>query len=56
MVVSQRTSNKGESTVTTTSIIEMTATTVTIKNTLTGSGNVEYLMILEKQNESVNHF
>ena len=42
VVVSQRTANIGESTVTTTSIIEMTATTVTIKNTLTGSGNVEY--------------
>lgn len=40
--VSQKTSNAGESTVTTTSIIEMTATTVTIKNTLTGTGNVEY--------------
>ena len=34
--------NKGESTVTTTSIIEMTATTVTIKNTLTGTGEIKY--------------
>ncbi|MDO4975289.1 MAG: hypothetical protein Q4E61_03110 [Alphaproteobacteria bacterium] len=42
VVVSQRATNKVESTVTTTSIIEMTATTVTIKNTLTGSGTVEY--------------
>ena len=36
VIVSQR-DNIGESTVTTTSIIEMTATTVTIKNTLTGN-------------------
>lgn len=50
--VSQKTKNKGESTVTTTSIIEMKATTVTIKNTLTGSGIIEYK---EKQNdEDVN--
>lgn len=42
IVVSQKTKNAGESTVTTTSIIEMKATTVTIKNTLTGTGNVEY--------------
>jgi multidrug efflux pump subunit AcrA (membrane-fusion protein) len=40
--VSQKSKNKGESTVTTTSIIEMKATTVTIKNILTGSGVVEY--------------
>lgn len=32
----------GESTVTTTSVIEMTATTATIKNTLKGSGLIEY--------------
>ena len=42
IVVSQKTKNIGESTVTTTSIIEMKASTVTIKNTLTGTGNVEY--------------
>ena len=42
IVVSQKTKNAGESTVTTTSIIEMKASTVTIKNTLTGTGNVEY--------------
>ena len=42
IVVSQKTKNVGESTVTTTSIIEMKASTVTIKNTLTGTGNVEY--------------
>lgn len=42
VVVSQRTGDTGESTVTTKSIIEMSATTVTIKNTLTGNGVVEY--------------
>lgn len=42
IIVSQKTKNIGESTVTTTSIIEMKASTVTIKNTLTGTGNVEY--------------
>lgn len=42
IVVSQRKANPGESTVTTKSIIEMTASTVTIKNTLRGSGEVEY--------------
>lgn len=47
IIVSQKTKNIGESTVTTTSIIEMKASTVTIKNTLTGTGNVEYK---EKQN------
>lgn len=41
IVVSQR-NKEGESTVTTTSIIEMTATTVTIKNTLAGAGIIEY--------------
>ena len=34
--------NDVQSTVTTTSIIEMTATTATIKNTLTGTGEIEY--------------
>ena len=42
IVVSQKTKNIGESTVTTTSIIEMKASTVTIKNTLTGTGNIEH--------------
>ena len=42
IVVSQKTKNIGESTVTTTSIIEMKASTVTIKNTLIGTGNIEY--------------
>ncbi len=42
IVVSQKTKNIGESTVTTTSIIEMKASTVTIKNTLTGTGNIVY--------------
>lgn len=42
IIVSQKSKNIGESTVTTTSIIEMKASTVTIKNTLTGTGNVEY--------------
>lgn len=51
IVVSQKTKNIGESTVTTTSIIEMKASTVTIKNTLTGTGSVQYS---EKENESTN--
>lgn len=41
IIISQKVNNKGESTVTTRSIIEMTATTVTIKNTLIGSGTIE---------------
>ena len=41
IMVSQKKIEPGESTVTTKSIIEMTATTVTIKNTLTGNGIVE---------------
>lgn len=41
IIVSQRKIEPGESTVTTRSIIEMTATTITIKNTLTGNGIVE---------------
>ena len=39
--VSQRKKEPGESTVTTKSIVEMTATTITIKNTLAGNGIVE---------------
>ena len=42
IVVSQRNGKLGESTVTTKSIIEMSASTVTIKNTLRGSGEIEY--------------
>ena len=41
IIVSQRKIDPGESTVTTRSIIEMTATTITIKNTLAGNGIVE---------------
>lgn len=41
VIVSKKVRNK-ESTVTTTSIIEMTATTMTIKNTLIGEGTIEY--------------
>ena len=41
IVISQKNADK-ESTVTTTSIIEMTATTATIKNTLKGTGTVKY--------------
>ena len=37
-----RKARNAESTVTTTSIIEMTATTATIKNTLKGTGTIEY--------------
>ena len=62
IVISQKTKNIGESTVTTTSIIEMKASTVTIKNTLTGTGNVEYkekelqenLNVTENTNEEEN--
>lgn len=48
VILSQK-KNKSESTVTTTSIIEMTATTATIKNTLTGTGTIEYKEIIEEQ-------
>ena len=41
-----------ESTVTTTSIIEMTATTATIKNTLKGTGTVEYKEIKKESVEN----
>lgn len=51
VVVSKKKQTPGDSTVTTTSIIEMTATTATIKNTLTGSGQVEYK---EEIKEEVN--
>ena len=40
--LNQKVRSPGESTVTTTSIIEMTATTATIKNTLKGTGTIEY--------------
>lgn len=54
IVVSQKTANGGESTVTTTSIIEMTATTVTIKNTLTGNGIVEYKEKINNEENTEN--
>lgn len=44
-----------ESTVTTTSIIEMTATTATIKNTLKGTGVVEYQEIKEEKENTENN-
>ena len=50
IVVSQK-SKQGESTVTTTSIIEMRATTVTIKNTLAATGNVEYKARMIQENK-----
>lgn len=53
IVVSQRNKN-GESTVTTTSIIEMRATTVTIKNTLAATGNVEYRVKPKENTEQQN--
>lgn len=53
--ISQRASDAGESTVTTTSIIEMTATTATIKNTLTGTGTVEYREKEEIQNQDTTN-
>lgn len=52
VVVSKKAGNTGESTVTTTSIIEMTATTATIKNTLKGTGTIEYK---EKIKEDINN-
>lgn len=42
VIVSHKKAN-GDHTITTTSIIEMTATTVTIKNTLSGTGVINYL-------------
>ena len=51
IVLSNKKAEK-ESTVTTTSIIEMTATTATIKNTLKGTGTVEYKEI---KKESVDN-
>ena len=42
IIVSNQSEKTGTSTVTTTSIIEMSASTVTIKNTLTGKGIIEY--------------
>ena len=46
-----RNNETAESTVTTTSIIEMTATTATIKNTLKGSGVIEYKDIIKNEEE-----
>ena len=51
--VSQKAKKTGESTVTTTSIIEMKASTVTIKNTLTGTGVIEYKEKIE--DETINN-
>ncbi len=51
IVLSNKKAEK-ESTVTTTSIIEMTATTVTIKNTLKGTGTVEYKEIKKESVEN----
>jgi len=50
ILVSKKKIEPGESTVTTKSIIEMTATTITIKNTLTGSGLIE----VKKENINEN--
>lgn len=49
VVVSNQKKEPGTSTVTTTSIIEMTASTVTIKNTLTGIGIIEYKEKIPKE-------
>ena len=46
--------NDVQSTVTTTSIIEMTATTATIKNTLTGTGEIEYKELKNVEQENLN--
>lgn len=46
--------NDAQSTVTTTSIIEMTATTATIKNTLTGTGKIEYKELENVEQENLN--
>ena len=57
IIVSQKKFDYRESTVTTKSIIEMTASTITIKNTLTGSGIVELISDKEEdaiENENIN--
>ena len=54
IVLSNKKAEK-ESTVTTTSIIEMTATTATIKNTLKGTGVVEYQEIKEEKENTENN-
>ena len=54
IVLSKKKAEK-ESTVTTTSIIEMTATTATIKNTLKGTGVVEYQEIKEEKENTENN-
>ena len=51
-VVLQQKNAEKERTVTTTSIIEMTATTATIKNTLKGTGVVEYKEAKEENIEN----
>lgn len=55
IIVSQKAKNSQSShTVTTTSIIEMTATTATIKNTLTGTGKTEYKRLVEENKSQEN--
>lgn len=53
IVLSNKKAEK-ESTVTTTSIIEMTATTATIKNTLKGTGTVEYKELQKEKTENID--
>jgi len=53
IVLSNKKAEK-ESTVTTTSIIEMTATTATIKNTLKGTGTVEYKELQKENAENID--
>lgn len=54
-VAISRGNSNSKDTVTTKSIIEMTATTVTIKNTLTGKGEVEYKEKVLEQNNIVEN-
>ena len=55
VVVSKKKNEPGTSTVTTTSIVEMTASTVTIKNTLTGTGIIEYKDKLKKEEQNTEN-
>lgn len=54
IVISKNANKAGENKITTKSIIEMKATTVTIKNTLTGMGNVQYKEKIKDSNIDVN--
>ena len=54
-VAISRENSDSKDTVTTKSIIEMTATTVTIKNTLTGKGEVEYKERVLEQNNTIEN-